>query len=61
VAHPMDEAFVSGEFTESINRDLPEHSHRVGIDTFPQRWVDGSEQITGGLVPRPAQVVRKFA
>ena len=60
VANPVDEALVSSEFAESINRDLPEHPHRVGIDAFPQSWVDGSEQIAGGLVPRPTQVVRKF-
>ncbi len=50
------EAGVRPELFEALRRDLAEQPHRVVGHGLPRLLVDPPEQVTGRLVPRPAQV-----
>ena len=56
-SHPVDETIVGSQLIEPLRRDRPHDRNRIVVGLLPQLLIDIGEEIPGGLMPRPAQVV----
>jgi hypothetical protein len=56
-----DEGPVAGGRLDPVRVDDGEHAHRVVARLLPQRPVEAAEDLEGGPVPAPAEVLRQLA